>query len=268
MYRSYLTRAGERFHPMAPGSIYESMVQALVAQNAAALFPEFECRRIEPTFQTAAGDVRPDLVLVQRDARAWGLVEVEAEEHSATAHVKPQLAKMGYAQARGSARAMIEGAFDYLTAGELATALAGKPVVYLVTHGKTPVNDEDLRTLAVRSIEISIFHGGPNDYILSVEDGSERLVAIEGGAHRLTSQMLKGIGIWHLRAHSLPGDPDRIAVDFDGTRAVWGCTRTSDGYLLRMPTQLTDGSAATEARAYLDPDEIVLVLHTSEEINT
>jgi hypothetical protein len=265
MSREYLSRRGTRYHRISPGSIYESMVQSLVEQNAESLFPDFECRLTDPYFETAAGNVQPDLVLIGRDEHVWGLVEVESEDHSARGHVQPQLAKLGYARAEGRARKQILEAFADLDLAHLEQSLSGRPSVFLVTHGSTPVTSDDLRALTVHSINVSIYRGNANDFILKASDDIERLRQIAGGARRSPSPMLRGV--WQILGSPIDVLQDcggSIVVDCDGHVATWGCSSTSDGYLLRMPTLLFDEIPGSTADAFIDPDDLILVLRTSE----
>jgi hypothetical protein len=257
MRRSFFARSGIRYQLVSPGSVYESSVTALVDSNARALFPDYECRRIEPYFHTAAGDVKPDLVLIRRSTPGWALVEVEAEEHSARGHVKPQIAKLRFARGIGLARAAIEMEFlGAFTGDHLDASLALPPAVYLVTHGSTRVTESELRQLAVHSIDLEILRGGPNEYVIAVTDDSDRLLQLASGAQRMPSPMLRGV--WqvltpHIEVMDEAGSP--VVVDFDGIIGTWSVSRTTDGYLLRMPSGLFDEIEATHAQVFVDQSD-------------
>jgi len=266
MPKPFLARTGAVYRELAPGAVYESSVVSIVEANAHALFPEFACRRLEPYFQTAAGDVQPDLILIGRSEHIWGMVEVEAQEHSAIHHVKPQIAKMRFARVDDRNRQKITESFeDEIELDHILACLTGQPIVYLVTHGLTPVPIEDLRTLFVRGIDLEIFHSPPNDYILKVDGKAQRLIELPLGAKRSNSPLTQSC--WQIGTQAIPAldkSGSHVRVEFDGVGGVWNCQRTSDGYLLRMPSGLLESITATEARVYLDPDDAILVMSTNE----
>lgn len=253
----YVARGSKRFLQIAPGSVYESQIQAIVERNIQSIFPEYIGHRFEPYFRTSAGDVRPDLVLVRRDASGWALIEVEADTHPWSSHILPQVTKLRYA--RGDERIVAEFSHrhpNYLSADELTDAISRKPLVFLIVHGSSSEYRNQLNELGVQRIDIDVTYCHPNDYALVVRDQSTSFREIPGSVQRSSDSLTRGI--WILKADkTLLPTPigGRMVVEVDGATALWHVSATSDGYLLRQPGGLEDGPAFDHGRIFVNDED-------------
>jgi hypothetical protein len=67
MARNFIARGHNRYTEIKPGTVYESMVTNIVEKNLGSLFPLYFGKKLEPYFRTAAGDVKPDLIIILGD---------------------------------------------------------------------------------------------------------------------------------------------------------------------------------------------------------
>lgn len=242
------------FEERLPGSMYEKSVESLVLKYSSMIFQGFLAADCKPYFDTAHGGVRPDMVLLRRDLKEWGLVEVELEEHSANHHVKPQIGRLVYASPDERAVRIIQDSF----AGEfdrssVAEVLTQRPRVYLVTHGVTPVSEDTLRVLQVEAINIRIFSGGPNNYQILARGRASISRQLDQILIRSTSPLTPTL--WTLTGVRIAEFCDRrfITATFQGNAQNWTIKETSNGYIFRMPTHLSESLSFTRARISLIP---------------
>jgi len=224
-----------------PGSMYEQFVEAIVKKFAEWLFPGFFVSGAKPYFNTHHGGTQPDLILIKSDLSGWGIVEVELEEHSANGHVKPQLGRLIHASPDDKAIQKIAESFDdRFTSSEIDQVLSQPPHVFLVTHGQTPVSESDLVRLGVEAIDIRIFSGGANDYQLVSRRRTPRFRALEFALVRSSSELFPTV--WTYKGPPIPeiGTAKQINVTIADMTQNWAVQSTSDGYMFRMPTGLSE----------------------------
>lgn len=268
MKDNYLVRKGQRYRRTLPGDIYESQVQALVHENAIALFPTFECLRFEPYFKTPAGDVQPDLVLVKRDRSGWGLVEVEIDTHSFTSHVLPQVNKLTWARGDSVLAATLAGQssiLEHQSLDSIEGLISVRPSVFLVTHGASTRARDRLNRLGIHQYDIDILRNldSPNDAQMIVTDHTIDLRALPSPALRSTSPLTRQA--WTLQLESidaLPWISTHAAVTYDGMQATWRARRTSDGLILSQPPSAS--GLEDKLRMLVRVDETNQIIHLED----
>ncbi len=265
----YLLRRGERYRRIAPGDWYESQVQALMFENAVALFPSYECARLEPYFHTPAGDVRPDLVLVRRDLSGWGLVEVELDTHSFTSHVLPQVNKLTWARGDVTLAANLLDNLTVLagaTVETVETLLSRRPSVYILTHGSSTRARDRLNRLGVHQLDVEILRNmdAPNDALLVVQDLTVDVRELPEVAVRSNSPLTRRAWTLHLTyPDTLPWVSTHVSVTCDGTETIWRANRTSDGLILLEPASAVGLEAKLRMRVRVD--EVNHIIHLEDE---
>lgn len=252
MSDKYLTRSHRRYMRVTPGSVYETTVQSLVERNLSSLFPEYFGKLFEPYFRTAAGDVKPDLVLIRHDYKGWLLVEVEVEGHSPQAHILPQLAKLTYATANELVlEFFIDNFGNEHNLSNIEIALQQKPEVVLVIHGSSSSFQSGLKELGVSSLDLEIHAYPPDEYILEVVDHEENYV--DTGLTCSRSLNLATQYIWILS--KVPGiEPNQIGgkiqVRIGNSASFWGIKATKSDYLLRQPPDIQSLSGVSKVAVY------------------
>jgi hypothetical protein len=269
MTDNYILRRGERYRRIAPGDWYESQIQALTLDNSIALFPAYECVRLEPYFRTPAGDVQPDLVLVRRDLSGWGLVEVELDTHSFTSHVLPQVSKLARARGDSYLAAALQERIAVLREASresIETLLSREPKVYLVTHASSLRARDRLNQLGVHQLDVEILRNldAPNDALLLVEDHTVDLRELPERAVRSTSPLTRRAWTLHLAdPDTLPWVSSHVSVASEGTETIWRATRTSDGLILMEPASAAGLEAKVRMRVRVD--DVNQIIHLADE---
>lgn len=257
----YLASPTSRYTEVAPGALYEQAVERLVLRYAEALFPAFIARPCTPLIRSAFGNKKPDLVLISRELDAWGIVEIELEEHSAASHVQPQVAVFANAELDTDATRCIHKAFsDIHTEGEIDGVIQMRPRVFLVTHGVCQVSNDHLRRLNVEKIDLRIFKAGANQYLLQVNDGSRAHEVLHGTFSRHVSPMFSAIWVYRgPHIDSIPLGTSQVPVEFDQELSRWTVTSTADGYLIKPPHHLENSLTGIRADlAVLENDRSTL----------
>lgn len=256
MTNNYLSRDHRRYIKVSPGSIYEDTVQHIVLRNIESLFPGYVAKIMDPYFKTAAGDVKPDLVMVKRDLSDWGLIEVETDTHSFSAHVLPQMAKLSYARADENVAAKILGEFDNLfDSDKLVDLLGKKPIVYLITHGKTDPYEKLLEELNIEVIDIEIHTCPPGDYVLSVADKSRVYIQTGWYAFRSKSPLLKNL--WNISNFEIDMPSDlagKIPVEYDNNISIWSFEKFGSSLTLRCPADLPMSAEVDKVEVFKQKD--------------
>lgn len=252
MSDKYLTRSHRRYMKITPGSVYETTVQSLIERNLSSLFPEYFGKSFEPYFRTAAGDVKPDLVLIRHDYKGWLLVEVEVEGHSAQAHILPQLAKLTFAT---SNELVLEHFVNHFGNDHnllnIEKALSQKPEVVLVIHGSSSEFQDGLKELGVSSLDLEIHAYPPDEYILEVVDHEENYV--DTGVICSRSSNMATQFIWILpkvqgiEPNSIEG---KIQVRIGNSASIWGIKATKSDYLLRQPPDIQSLSGVNKVAVH------------------
>ncbi|WP_270366390.1 TonB-dependent receptor plug domain-containing protein [Microbacterium algeriense] len=165
---------GEWFDAVPPGSTYEAEFESLVQQHSASLFPGFLSARFDPLFRTPLGDVKPDLVLVDKEYRSWFIVEVELSTHPVTRHVKPQMEKITAARSTAAHADWLADRSAQWDRSRLRRLMLDAPHgTVLLANAPTPHWDDALRTLpgVIRGV-VEVYRSNHNRTILRV-NGSQ-----------------------------------------------------------------------------------------------
>lgn len=252
MSDKFLTRSHRRYTRIAPGSIYEVNVQTIIERNMSSLFPEYFGKIYEPYYRTAAGDVKPDLVLIRYDYKGWALVEVEIEGHSAQAHILPQLSKLTHVISNEATRDFfIENFPDSHSPEDIELALRQKPEVILVIHGSSESFQTGLKTLGVSSFDVEIHTFPPDDYILNVLDREENYFYTGLTCSRSSNYATRFI--WSLpkiEQLDLAKMDGKIEINILSSTAIWGIRPTKSDYLLRQPSDIQFLQGVTKMAVY------------------
>ena len=252
MSDKFLTRSHRRYTKIAPGAIYETNVQTIIERNMASLFPEYFGKIYEPYYRTAAGDVKPDLVMLRHDYKGWMLVEVEVEGHSAQAHILPQLSKLTHVTSNeATLNFFIENYCDSHSVDDINRALKYRPEVVLVIHGSSEGFQDGLKELGVSSLDIEIHSFPPDEYILSVLDREENY--LDTGVTCSRSSNYATRFIWSLPKIDrldLANLDGKIEVSILSSSAIWGIRPTKSDYLLRQPPDIQSLQGVSKVAVY------------------
>lgn len=265
----YVARKGHRYSKIAPGSLYESQVTSLVEKNLSAIFPHHIGAQLEPFIKTAAGNVKPDIVLVRKDFNGWALVEVEVDTHSFGSHILPQLTKLRYAVSDSNLvnalhselkkrKQVVEDDFT-----KLLSALEKPPSVYLLIHGSSHDVEHHLETLKVEAIDLEVHLSATqaNEYLLVANDRTRTLKSLDIRVDRSPNPLTKRFWV---TSGNLPDEVspkgEQILVSLDGEVAIWSLTRTENGAFLRQPSELSVPDNIVSASVFYDAESGVIHL--------
>jgi len=254
----YLTRDQHRYAVISPGAFYESQVQSLVERNIASIFPEYFGKKSEPYLKTAAGDVKPDLVLLKYDLSGWAVVEVEDDTHPFRRHILPQISKMTYVEAdEKTVQHVWRTVAPDLSRSLIEQSLSRKPEVFLVVHGSSEAFSKEIKTLNVIAIDIDIHCSltQPNEYVLVVHDYGTNIADLGCVAVRSSNPLTKHC--WTIESQELAkllGDRNRVEVHLDSTSAFWGISVMQSGAILRQPSDLLHAGTTLSARVLFNTE--------------
>jgi hypothetical protein len=264
MAEDYVARNGYRFSKIAPGSIYESQVTSLVERNLSAIFPSFMGKQMEPFFKTAAGNVKPDLVLVQRDYSGWAVVEVELDVHGFGSHILPQLSKLTHAVAEEK---FIREAHKLINPNEnfelFSRSFERRPDVFLVIHGESKEYQDKLEKIGVESIDVDVLVSAnqANEYLLVAHDRTTILKDLHVKIERSSNPLTRNC--WVI-SEELPSDlnsiGDGVLVSADGQLSRWAVIKSAKGAILRQPSELSVLESIFVANVHYDSESGTLHL--------
>ena len=223
MIDEYITREFRKYELIPPGSIYEIQVQHIVAKHIPSIFPGYIGKICEPYFSTSAGDVKPDLVIIRNDLSSWGVVEVEIDHHSWSAHILPQLTKLSYAKSDDrSNKTIVEAFSEYFEKEELLNLLTKTPDAYLVTHGSSQEAESHLRDLDIQALDIQIHKHPPGDYLLQVIDRRDDYEKTGFIVRRARSPIFRNFWTADASSIQLPITlQGEIRISLDSSSAIW-----------------------------------------------
>lgn len=241
-----LYQDGEWFDAVPLGSTYEAEFESLVQQHAASLFPGFMAARFDPLFRTPLGDVKPDMVLVDREYRSWYIVEVELSTHSITRHVKPQVEKIQAARPAAEHADWLVDRDDSWDRARLRRLMTDVPhATLLLANGPTPHWDDALGTLPgiIRGV-VEVYRSHLNRTILRVNGSQPQtpgdlvsgLTPGQGylaGAYKIDLPSSLPTGVQKIDA-IMDGDPIQYRVKKIG----------ADRYLFPVPASVLPGRSA------------------------
>jgi len=240
MIDEYITREFRKYELIPPGSIYEIQVQHIVERHIPSIFPGCIGKICEPYFSTPAGDVKPDIVIVKSDLSSWGVVEVEIDHHSWSAHILPQLTKLSYATSDDRSNKTILDSFsDNFGREDLLDLLAKSPDAYLVTHGSSREAESHLRELDIQALDIQIHKHPPGDYLLQVIDRRDDFEKTGFIVRRARSPIFRNF--WTADVNSIylpPTLQGEIRISLGSSTAIWAFDQSGNSLTFRPPTNL------------------------------
>ena len=264
MAEDYVARNGHRFSKITPGSIYESQVTSLIERNLSAIFPAYLGKQMEPFFKTAAGNVKPDLVLVKRDYSGWALVEVELDVHGFGTHILPQLSKLTHAVAEDK---FIRTAHNLIAPNEdfesFSRSFERRPSVFLVIHGESTKHQEMIEQIGVESIDVDVLVSAnqANEYLLVAHDRTTFLEDLHIKIERSLNPLTKNC--WVINDElpiQIDSIGDGVLVATDGQLSRWAVIRSAKGAILRQPSELSVLESIFIANVHYDSESGTLHL--------
>ena len=240
MIDEYITREFRKYELIPPGSIYEIQVQNIVARHIPSIFPGYTGKICEPYFATSAGDVKPDIVIVKNDLSAWGVVEVEIDHHSWSAHILPQLTKLSYAKSDDrSNNTILESFSKEFSREDLLNVLSNSPDAYLVTHGSSKDAENNLRELDIQALDIQIHKHPPGDYLLQVIDRRDDFEKTGFIVRRAKSPIFRNFWTTDSSAIDLPSSLEgQIRISLGSSTAIWAFDQSGNSLTFRPPSNL------------------------------
>jgi hypothetical protein len=157
------------YEPVDPASQPEWSFERLLLQEAEVLFPSFYMAEFKRRLSSPAGNVQPDLVLVERRFRTWHLVEVERVDHSLYNHVLPQVERIASARIDRRIADQIAAVFPDEHRRRVAALVEDEPhLTTVIVNGPALGWSEPIRRLGARLAEVEIFRDAWNRRILRV----------------------------------------------------------------------------------------------------
>jgi hypothetical protein len=197
------------------------------------------------------------------------LIEVEIDNHSFSAHVLPQMAKLSFAKADQSVINKVSDAFEgEFHFDKIQSLLEKKPIVYLVTHGNTEKYQDKLDELYVSSIDIEIHSCPPGDYVIEVNDRSKKYLDTGWQAIRSRSPLLKNL--WNISSFEseIPSDlGGQIAVEYENTISIWSFEKFGSSLALRAPADLPMSPHIDKVEVYKQKDAWVFKMKVNDHID-
>ncbi len=90
---------GSTFYEIGSHSIYEETYEKMLLQFKEELFPDHFCFEFKHELRVPRQtNVKPDLILIDREYQEWVLVEVEVARHSWSGHVADQVERLELAE--------------------------------------------------------------------------------------------------------------------------------------------------------------------------
>lgn len=122
----------EWYDAVSSASVYEEEYEALLLQNAAALYPGFHLVVFKKQVHSDYGTTAPDLALIDTEYRKWWTVEVELAHHNLQGHVMPQVEKLSVADYGDDSVEYLLSKAPILDATRLAEMVCCQPPQVLV----------------------------------------------------------------------------------------------------------------------------------------
>jgi hypothetical protein len=231
------------YESIRPQSWRESDYEAVVLDQAPALFPAWRCVPFTETVEGEDGTrKKPDLALIDHEYRQWWVVEVELANHDLYGHVIPQVDVFrtgDYGEIH--AYALHEKAND-LDLGRLEAMILGEPPNVLVivdspsTNWKAPLLE---RRVALAVVEP--FRGLGTSVAL-------RLNGDQPEPHPTVLTRCTRNGsirrLWKVHSPAvLPNDEGVLVIEYDGVPTAWSVVRLHDSVMLKAER----GDILTEA---------------------
>lgn len=225
----------EVFEPLSPAAQYERDYERLILGHAGLLFPGFVAVEFKQPITSVYGTAIPDIALIDREYRAWWVVEVELASHDLDRHVEPQVQVLSTGE-YGELHARALGA----TAGHISLNRCIEmvrwvpPKVLVVVNAPARTWSERLRQYDVKVAIVEVFRSGRNRDVLQLNgDPPESL----GTA--LTTGEIDPCLPSSLRVHSPAALPvqngERLTLWFEGGTTDWQRVDTG-GQVWLMPS--------------------------------
>jgi hypothetical protein len=255
-------RRGDWYDRLAgPGGLSEAEFERIFEEVAPDLFPNHVLTQFRLPVSSDEGVRRPDFALIQRECRAWWVIEVELLHHSLFGHVMPQVV------------AFSNGVYPPATADYLAentnlprralgAMIRGAPPgVIVVADGPSEEWERNIGAYSARLCPIEIYRSLRNDHVLRCSppdisgppdllsrcrrdpqlprlvavDAPAALLAIEEESLRIFCGEIPAIFNVLESADKVWLNPAR-ADALDSRVAMWDLVRTSDGRLQFRPS--------------------------------
>jgi len=159
----------EWYEAVASVDFYEVHYENLVMQHAGRLYTDYFAATFKPAVSSEYGTRKPDLALIDRQYRAWWVVEVELAHHSLHHHVLPQIqvlatANYGVPEAEYLARQNSSLALDSL----IEMMRGAPPRVLVIVNQAVPDWVEPLAMFRASIGIVEVFRSARNEPILRI----------------------------------------------------------------------------------------------------
>ena len=160
---------GESFQKLSSKALYESEYQRLLLSNAESLFPDFHLASFSPLIQSEYDTRRPDLALVDKELRAWWVIEVELADHSMAGHVLPQVEGLARGRYGTDEAARLSAAIPALRMKEALDLLKGEqPKILVIVNEERENWEDELRRVPASLMVVEVFRSDRNKHALRV----------------------------------------------------------------------------------------------------
>jgi hypothetical protein len=158
------------FEELAPGSMLESDFERVVIDRGNLVFPDFFVVPFKTTVSSEDDSAKADLALVERNYRAWWVVEVELGNHSFESHVLPQvrtLARASYGEDEGKALCANR---PELELQRVLDMVKGKqPRVLVIVDAERKEWVQPLRSLEAELLVLQMFRSDRNEHVFRID---------------------------------------------------------------------------------------------------
>lgn len=158
----------EWHYRLAPKALYEGEFERIIIDNAEHLCPGFTVIPFKLTVESQEGNARADLALIEKDFRAWYVVEVELGEHGLP-HVYPQVRKLANGRYGERHALAINAKAPLLSIDSLQLMMKGEqPKVIVMVNDEQPEWEHWLRPLDASVVAIELYRSIRNEHVLRV----------------------------------------------------------------------------------------------------
>lgn len=211
----------EWFDQLSSTSLYENEYERLLLSNASSLFPDYHVVEFKPIIQSEQGTARPDLALVDRELRAWWVVEVELAHHSLKGHVLPQVEILTSGRYGASEADVLNHSIPSLDSESALNLVKGsQPPVLVIVNQARPGWHDPIAQVGASLMVAEVFRSSRNAHAIRA-NGAYPTIAGDSVSDCVVDGALPGFLVVQSPARLDAPQGTRLEIEIAGTITEW-----------------------------------------------